>query len=251
VNEPLDPFELLRALNPVDVAELDGERHSSQAHESLERIVSNRRRLRAWTPRRWWLWVARRRKVYVLALVPLSAVAVAGAWALTHGATKQLTVGCYARADLDARTLVVGATGASPVENCKTLWQRGDFGPASSPRLQACVLASGSVGVFPSADGQACERLKLASLTASTPPAAKRRGSVVTLKQALTERFLAKPCISKDEAISAIRAEIRKQRLNDWGVAVTTPFSAGRPCASLGFDEEHRVVRIVPMPRQR
>jgi hypothetical protein len=189
--------------------------------------------------------------LYVLALVPLAAAAAAGAWALTHGATKQLTVGCYASANLGGRTLIVGATGGSPIAACKALWRKGDFGSSGSPRLQACVLPSGAVGVFPSPNDRACERLKLTPVTTGAPPVPRRRGSVVALKDVLTKRFLASPCIDKEKAISTIRAEIRKQRLDDWGVTVTTRFSAERPCASLGFDEEQRVVRIVPVPRQR
>lgn len=83
------------------------------------------------------------------------------------------------------------------------------------------------------------------------PEPSTQKGSGPSLKDVLTKRFLASPCIDKEKAISTIRAEIRKQRLDDWGVTVTTRFSAERPCASLGFDEEQRVVRIVPVPRQR
>lgn len=240
MNEQLDPFELLRALNPVDEADVQGERDSVRARQSLERIVGSGSGGS----------LPRRKKAYLLMLVSLAAAAAAaGAWALTHGATKHLTIGCYASADLHARTIVIAAPSGSPTRACGSVWQRGDFGPASSPRLQACVLPSGAVGVFPTPNGRACERLKLAPLPASTPtppPAA----SAAQLKDALTQKFLSKPCIGRDEAISTVEAELRRQNLPDWKVKVDGAFTSARPCASPGFDEEQRLVLLIPMPKR-
>lgn len=251
MNEPPDPFEALRALNPVDAADVRGERASPRAREALERIVTTNT-ARARDPERRQIPRARRRKAYLLALIPVAAAAAAGAWALTHGATKHLTIGCYANLSLESRTVVVPANGSSSVQRCRDVWRRGDFGSPSSPRLQACVLPSGAVGVFPSPNGGACQQLKLAPAAAGAPTttsAPQRRGSATTLRDALVPKFLARPCMDRREAVSTINEELRKQRLNDWAVRISTPFSPARPCASLGFEEEQRLVVIVPVPK--
>jgi hypothetical protein len=250
MNEPLDPFEILRALNPVDPADLRGERSSTRACEAREQIVNGMRPSRGQTRLRWRLPRLRWRRSYVLALVPLAAVVAAGAWALTHGATKQLTIGCYASAALQARTIVVAATAASPTEACGRVWQRGDFGSSGSPRLQACVLPSGGVGVFPSPGGRACEQLKLAPVAVGASSISPQSGSAATLKRALVEEFLSKPCMRRGQAISTVRRELRTQHLNDWTVRATGAFVSARPCASLGFDEEQHLVLLVPMPKR-
>lgn len=248
MNEPVDPFELLRKLNPIEPGDMSDAATSAQARETLEQILGGtrhprrRRRLTMHIPRP-------RRRTYLLALVPLTAALAAAAWALSQGATQHLTIGCYASADLQAHTVIVAATDNSPTETCASVWQRGDFGSPSLPRLQACVLSSGAVAVFPSPDARACKQLKLAPFTgASSTP--QRRGSATTLKNALVEKFLSNACIGRDEATSTIRAELRRQHLNNWNMEVTGAFAATRPCASLGFDEEQHRVLLIPIPKR-
>jgi hypothetical protein len=254
-----DPFEILRTLNPIDAGDLDGERFSARAHEVLEQIVTTgqvgdeqQRTMRRRLP------LPRSRKLYLIALVPVAAAVAAGAWALTHGATKGLTIGCYATASLQAHTVVVPATGESPTGICGKVWQRGEFGSPASPELQACVLPSGAVGVFPSPAARACEQLHLAPVASGPSPSTpttsssprQRPGSAASLKDALVAQFLADACMARPEAISTVREELRKQHLGDWTVRVNGEFSQARPCASLGFDEEQHVVLLVPMPER-
>lgn len=138
--------------------------------------------------------------------------------------------------------------------------QRGDFGSAKVPQLEACVLPSGAIGVFPSPTGRACEKLRLAPVASELPPPSPERttpeskppspqATVRALKDRLVDLFLAGPCMNEQEATELVRAELRRLRLSDWGIRTNGPFSAARPCASLAFDEEHRTVLLVPMPR--
>lgn len=255
MNEPFDPFEVLRELNPVDPADLRGAATSPQARLALEQILDGTRKSVP-TRRRW----ARRRprlrtwrRSYLLVLIPVAAGLAAAAWALTHGPTKQLTIGCYASANLDARTVVVAAGAAPPLATCQQAWQRGDFGPPPSPRLEACILPSGAVGVFPSPNGQACQRLKLAPLTPTAPAtstAPRPRSTVTALKDALVQAFLARPCMTQTEATTAVRAELRRLQLTDWKVEARGHFTAVRSCASLAFDEEQHLILLIPIPKR-
>jgi hypothetical protein len=242
-----DPFEILRGINPVDPTTLPDPARQRGALEAMESIlradaVGSRegRRFR-------WLRALRyapRRRVY---LVPIVAVAVLGAatlaWALTRGPTQHLSVGCYVAVDLDARTVVVPATEASPVETCEKVWLDGVFGRPPPP-LQACVLPSGAVGVFPNPGGNSCEQLNLAPAPAGSEPVS----AVVELQNALVDRFLER-CIAESEARRIVLGELRRLRLEDWRVATSGRFDSTRPCTSLAFDEARSEVLLVPIPQ--
>jgi hypothetical protein len=239
--ESLDPFKVLGDLNPVDAEDLRGAAASARATRSLDRILSDSHRRR----RRWRIGVVRpRRPLYLAVLIALVGAAAATAWALTQGATKQLTVGCYASADLQARTIVVPVGGTSAAATCRAVWERGDFGPPGSPRLQACVLPSGASAVFPSPDDQACQRLELAPLV----PATSQSPAAIPLKSALVKAFLANGCMNEQQATAVVHAALRDRRLDNWDVRTNARFTETRPCASLGFDEERHLVLLVPMP---
>ncbi len=242
-----DPFELLRRINPVDPSTLPAPGLSPEALEVMERIlrsdiappVAGRfRHTRS-------LWRLRRRRVY---LVPLVAVAVAAlaaaavAWALARGPTQHLDVGCYATIDLRGRTAVLPATDASAIETCRKLWLTGAFGKPPPP-LEACILPSRAVGVFPSPAGESCEALNLARAAGTEPPP-----SSVELKNTLVDRFLDR-CLSEPAARRVVRDELTRLGLGDWRVAPSGGFTPARPCASLAFDETRKLVALVPIPR--
>ena len=186
-----DPFEILQEINPVDPGTLPDPARSPDALAVMESMLRGEFASPQGGRFRWLRSLGRgRRRIY---LVPVVAAAVLGAgtlaWALSRGPTQHLTVGCYATADLDARTAVVSATDASPVEACRKLWLNGVFGQPPPP-LQACVLPSGAVGVFPRADGDSCERLNLA------PATVEPASAVVALQKALVDKFLRPQCAS-------------------------------------------------------
>jgi hypothetical protein len=92
----------------------------------------------------------------------LAAAAYAG-YALTHGATPVATIGCYETDSLDANTAVLASGTNSPVAACARTYASA-FPHASRPAsFAACVLPSGSIGVFPSdaGSGDTCTSLGL------------------------------------------------------------------------------------------
>jgi hypothetical protein len=249
MSDPVDPFELLRELNPVDPEDVADAASTVQARRALEEIIAGRRPPMARTPRRPRIRRLRRRS-YLLALVPIAGAITAASWALTQGATKQLTIGCYASANLQAHTVVIPAGSDPPVDACRAVWQRDDFGNQPTPRLQACILPSGAIGVFPSATEAACSQLKLAPLTAATVPPSQVAASPLALKNALVRKFLTDRCMNEQRASATVQAELRRLRLTNWHVQTNGTFSSSRPCASLAFDEEQHRVLLVPMPKQ-
>ncbi len=250
MSEPVDPFDLLRELNPVTPADLANAASSEHAVRSLEEIVAGTRNApREETMRR--RRVPRlRRRTYVLGLVPAAGTIAVAAWALTQGPTKQLTIGCYASVDLQAHTVVVTASTQPAVETCREVWRNSEFGHLPTPKLQACVLPSGGIGVFPSPRGQACKRLKLAPLITVTTPQTRTSSSPLRLKNALVRTFLMNRCMEGRRATALATTEIRRLGLRLWRVRVNGTFTSSRPCASLAFDEDHHLVLLVPLPRR-
>ncbi|MBA3380871.1 MAG: hypothetical protein H0T97_03245 [Actinobacteria bacterium] len=240
-----DPFETLRRINPVDPSTLPDPVRSREALDSMERILQGafpspeRRRFRLRAP-----WQARRRRVYLVPVVAAAVLAAATlAWAFTRGPTQHLSVGCYAAIDPNGRAAVVPATEASPVETCEKLWLDGAFGKPPPP-LEACLLPSGAVGVFPSAEGDSCKRLNLAPVPAGgQPPSA-----LVELQNTLADAFL-KRCLSESAARRIVQDEFRRLNLQEWRVVTSGRFTPARPCASLAFAEEQSEVTLVPIPR--
>jgi hypothetical protein len=56
--------------------------------------------------------------------------------------------------------------------------------------------------------------------------------------------------MTESESTAAVRDELRRLQLGDWDVQTNGSFSAVRPCAGLAFDEERKVVLLVPTPRR-
>ncbi len=184
-----------------------------------------------------------RRPLIVVAAVVAAGLAV-GMVYLTRDVSEQTGIGCYAAADLQADTAVVGAAGGPPEAACAELWARGEFGSGGVPDLSACVLASGAVGVFPGADGT-CGELGLAEIPEDYQSDVS---AVVPLRDALVDRFLDAECLSLDEATAIVNQELVDQGLVDWKVEAAAPFTSARPCAGLAFETENKVVSLVPGP---
>jgi hypothetical protein len=106
-----------------------------------------------------------RRLLVLAAAVALAGVLAAAGYAgyrLTHGAIPVPTSGCYETDSLDANTagLVRGAD--SPVAACAGTYASAFPHSPVPARFAACVLPSGSIGVFPSdAEGGTCKSLGL------------------------------------------------------------------------------------------
>jgi hypothetical protein len=92
----------------------------------------------------------------------LAAAAYAG-YALTHGATPVATIGCYETDSLEANTAVLASDTTSPVAACARTYSSAFPGSQRPASFAACVLPSGSIGVFPSDAGSSdtCKSLGL------------------------------------------------------------------------------------------
>jgi hypothetical protein len=94
----------------------------------------------------------------------LAAAAYAG-YALTRSATPVVTIGCYESDSLDANTAVLAAGADSPVAACAGAYPSAFPGTQQPASYAACVLPSGSVGVFPSnAGSDTCKSLGLSEV---------------------------------------------------------------------------------------
>ncbi|HEX6662333.1 MAG TPA: hypothetical protein VF025_01550 [Gaiellaceae bacterium] len=125
------------------------------------------------------LAASRRRRRIVIALVPAVLVLLAATAFTTYAVTREPThlesIGCYDRASLGANTAIVSADGRDPVTICAAVWRQGALGTNVPKQLEACVLQTGAIGVFPRSDGgDTCGSLGLARLPASYAAHAKR-----------------------------------------------------------------------------
>lgn len=121
----------------------------------------------------------RSRRVLVVAasvaVAGILAAAAYGGYALTRPVTPVATTGCYETDSLDANTAVIASGTGSPVAACAGTYASAFPGSQLPAHFAACVLPSGSVGVFPSdASGDTCKRLGLSNATQTQ---ATQRGS--------------------------------------------------------------------------
>lgn len=230
-------FDALRRANPVPLIDA-GARPDPVPVDVLRRIVAGG--VRPAFPRR------RARAAAALAL-GLVAVGTAG-WTLVgprDEPSKPLTVGCYAVADLGGRVEVAVQDGRPPEDICADLWRKGVLGEGVVPPLAACVLASGTVGVFPGTGPGVCVAVQ------GTParPAVTAEPDPVALRLALVETLHAEGCVGVERAVHLVRRALDDGGFRGWTVEVAGTPRPDRPCATLGFDVPAARVIVVPGPR--
>jgi hypothetical protein len=194
----------------------------------------------------------RRRRIAIAIAVGLAAAgAAAAAWVNARHPSRTLSVGCYAEARLDASTFVITAREGHAAEACLELWRTGQMGPSQSPRLMACVLESGHVGVFPG-DKATCARLRLPA-AAAAPPDAGQPGTtlpsdaVAAMAERLGAAAKAAHCLSPDDASKLAFATMDELHL-PWSLRPGGAFTPDRPCVTWSFDEPGKQVVMVPSP---
>ena len=241
-----DAFAILRLANPVraeDVADMSTSAAWRQVEEvmlgapapGVERSAQRR-------PRK-----ARRRRLAVVSIVALLTSA-ATVYRLSSRPTNPLNIGCYAAPHLTSRTEIVPDDGRPAVEICAQLWRAGAFGAQPVPKLVACVLPSGTVGVFPGEGGETCASLRLGVLRDTRPEGVSR--DVGALRARLVDLFRAEECLDQPRANQLVTQELTARGLTDWMVTAVGAFTAERPCASIGVDVPDRTVLLVPVPRR-
>jgi hypothetical protein len=113
-----------------------------------------------------------RRLLVVAASIAVAGVLTAAAYAgyaLTRPVTPVATIGCYETDSLDANTAVLRAGSGSPLAACAGKYASAFPGSQRPAHFAACVLPSGSVGVFPSDTGDTCKSLGLSEAVQTTP----------------------------------------------------------------------------------
>lgn len=242
-------FDALRRANPVPPDQLPPSPSHQDAWAFLEETIDMELRTREHSDRSEARMPRRRSpRPLILAGAALALGTTVGAIYLTRDVSESLTVGCYATADLQGDTAVVGANGSPPEEACADLWERGEFGPGGVPELGACVLPSGAVGVFPGGD-QTCGELGLALVEANY---GEDVGAAVALRDALVERFSAADCLGFEESVSIVEEELAERGMTEWSIEAAGPFTDSRPCTGLAFDTDNQIVSLVPdVDRQR
>ena len=189
----------------------------------------------------------RRRRRLGLVLVPAAVLLLAATgfttYRLLREPTHLETIGYYASASTSGDTTIVNADGRDPRVICAELWAQGAVGEGPAPEeLAACVLETGPVGVFPSSGPNTCEELGLAELPASYAAEGKR---FAELRDALV-RELATRCADEAAARELVRRELAARGYAGWQVDVAGEgFREERPCASVSFDGERKVVLLV------
>lgn len=193
----------------------------------------------------------RRKRRLGLVLVPVAILLLAATGFTTYVLLKEPThldtIGCFETADPNGSVAVVNADGRHPTVICGELWRQGQIADAPPPEeLAACVLETGPVGVFPSLGPNTCERLGLADLPESYLAELKR---FQELKKALTAKL--GECAGEEEARTIVRKELDERGYPEWVVEVGggehgEGFTEERPCASLTFDGNRKVVVIIP-----
>jgi hypothetical protein len=204
----------------------------------------------------------RRRRRFTLVVMIPAAIALLAAtafttYALTREPTHLESVGCFDRADLEANTAIVNADGRDPVVICAEIWRRGGLGAGPAPeRLEACVLTTGAIGVFPASEADTCRELGLAPLPPSYSREAKR---FAALREAIVSR-LGEPasgsskrgpqCVGEEAARGLVRSLLDAYGYSDWRIDVVGgQFDTERPCAEPSFDTGEKVVLLVPASR--
>jgi hypothetical protein len=187
----------------------------------------------------------RRRRLAAIVLVPVAALGLVAA-ALVVSRSPRITahLGCYAAPSVEADTTVVDADGRPPTAICAELWARGEVDPAArtAPPLEACVLRTGPVGVFPADPPGVCERLGLARLRMDGYQTTT--GRIGALRDALVARVNPdRRCLNEAAARAEVRRQLDRLGLSDWTVRVEPGSFAGRrPCAAFGLlEREHQV----------
>jgi hypothetical protein len=208
------------------------------------------------------LSASRRRRRLLLTLVPAVVILLTAATGFTAYSllrtepTHFESIGCYERPDLSSGVAVISPDGTGAVEQCGKLWQEGSMSGPVPQQLAACVLDTGPIAVFPSADARTCERMGLADLSARGRAESQR---FVEMRDAVyaeigtpasgSSRGSAK-CVREAAAREIVRRVLDRHGYADWRIVTAGgEFSAQRPCADVSFDGGSKTALLLPMRR--
>jgi hypothetical protein len=201
--------------------------------------------------------VRRQRRRLVLALAVGVSVLVAASGFTTYAMTREVTqvdsVGCFDAADLRANVTIVSADGRDARAICAEVWRADGASPA--PSLEACILESGVVGVFPATGAGTCARVGIADVPPGHAVEAKR---FADLRAAIAVHLGEPPsgssrgsskCLGERAARRAVRRELDAHGYARWEIEVApgVAFTDERPCAEVSLDAGREVVMLIPV----
>ena len=241
MNRDRDPLDRLRRANPVPATPAPSP-DTPLARATFERIVASappapERRRRSWRRRSW-------------IIVPAIILLVAAGFGLFRETSKPIAIACFAQANIRADQVEVQPSGRDPVDACRPVWEPGgELNPSGQlpvPALEACVLAEGGIGVFPTHSGvDVCAVLGLPRPTSN--PASQLEGEEIAKAQDnLSSAFLSR-CVDQADAVTLTQQVLADNHLANWSVSTPTPFTSADPCASVAIDLAHRTVRLIPV----
>lgn len=239
MTHPNDPFDRLRQADPARTRE-PAQPTDDSAETMYRNVVTSEPRASRSARHRWGR---------LPILVGVALLLAAAAYVLTRPVTEPLTIGCYRTPALDADLVVVPADpGPTAEELCQAVWEPGgEFatdGGGQPPPLSACVLDTGTIGVFPSVEGRdVCQALGLAQ---PDYPSDTGNQSIIELQDVLVPRFLDE-CLDLPTATAIVEKELTDSGLTDWRVTSKQPFTPDRPCASLAIEPTAKTIELVPI----
>lgn len=233
-----DPFDILSDYDPVDRTAIP-DADSPQGRALLQQITQSGRPRRAVRPR------------VALAIAIIAALAAAGmTWFILTREVTHLGISCHAEVNMSSDIVAVSADGTPAATDCVAPWAdelltNPDITFGDVPPLTACVTDVGAVAVFPTADPDVCELLGLAQQNPNQPSDSLKK--LAAAEQEITDYILATTCQPPDEAETVISGILAAHGLADWTVT-RQPDHPDRPCASIAYDTERKLVILVPNP---
>jgi hypothetical protein len=189
-----------------------------------------------------------RRLPVVAALVALVVLAggVAFALIINDQVDSGRDVMCYSAPSVGSLSLVQSADDVIDASVCEGLWVAGVLESPSVrlgevPSLEACVLPSRTLAVFPAADPAICDEL---ALDAFEEPIDVRR----SMAQQVKRLFDPGRCTPYDAGLTQIGAFISGFGEPGWTVKKVSSPSAERPCLSLFVIEADRSLEVRAVP---
>jgi len=221
-----DPFELLKAINPVPALnEIRGSDSQLLADIITSPVPARSKR------RRWW-WIGS-------SVLLVGAGATAYALMRSEPAKDPTSVVCYSEAARPPAIQSVLPAQMDPVAACGQLWAKGEFGLGDVPRLTACVTDTNIVAVIPGEE-HVCEQLGYTLWNGVIDEDAQ---TVIAFQDEINQT-LGRTCYPRDAGIEIAVEIMARYGLTGWTTALIENWGDDRPCTVASVDPVAKTVTI-------
>jgi hypothetical protein len=201
---------------------------------------SKRRRLP-----RWGRWLAGITSGIILVGGGATVAAATGVWSPQAPSPATLDSGCYAKADLNADTTIIGtAGGLDPIAACAQEWRNGavKHGVHTAPSLVGCILHDGGpVGVFPGGR-DTCKKLGLRPARPLTEQEHQQAVAFGTLENELITHL--SRCVSKADAVEFAEERLKALHITGWRVILDSQGRNPRCAIYINLDPQKKAVLL-------